>query len=261
MYSPYDWNEAIRHRSEYIEERLAEGSPVSAISCREGVLLVTVRAAQRKLFEVYERLAFSAVGQQADIEAVRLGAIDFAHQEGYLRSPDDVTVGRVVAAISPAVKKAFGDQFAAPLVLRALFAEVGKSPEADTLYVLGYDGEFRVARGFAVVAGTPHAEQRMAEYLASALGDGAGRGGDAPPVSDALQVGLQAWAIGRMQRRAREEGEAAPTPEDAAAFLKHALSEGEVEAAVLERDIRRESRFRGVGEMEILKYRNTEIGE
>ena len=198
MYSPYDWNEAIRHRSEYIEERLAEGSPVVAISCREGVLLVTVRGSQRKLYEVYDRLAFAALGQQADVEAVRLSVTDFAHQEGFARSPDDVTIGRVVAAISPALKKAFGDQFATPLVLRALFAEVGRRPETDSLYVLNYDGEFRMARGFAVVAGTGYAEERMREHLSPIAGDGA----EGPPaLADALPAGLRAWAIGRANRR------------------------------------------------------------
>ncbi|MBI3945772.1 MAG: hypothetical protein HY321_07625 [Armatimonadetes bacterium] len=246
MYSPYDWNEAIRHRSEYIEERLAEGSPVVAVSCREGVLLVTVRGTQRKVFEIYDRLAFSAVGQQADIEAVRLGVIDFAHQEGFTRSPDDVTVGRVVAAISPALKKAFGDQFTAPLVLRALFAEVGRTPDADALYVLHYDGEFRMARGFAVVAGTAHAEERMREPLAAFAADSSGHIESPPTVSEALDAGLRAWALGYLHRRPREDEGDTGTPEEVAACLSEALREGEVEAALLERQTTRESRFRGV---------------
>jgi hypothetical protein len=36
-------------------------------------------------------------GQQADVEAMRVTAIEFAHQEGYARSESDATIGRVGA--------------------------------------------------------------------------------------------------------------------------------------------------------------------
>ena len=191
------------HRAEYIEERLAEGSPVVALSCREGVLMATVRGTQRKLFEVYDRLAFAALGQQADIEALRLSAIDFAHAEGFARSPDDVTIGRVVAALSPAVKKAFGDSLAAPLVVRALFAEVGATPETDHFYALGYDGEFRAFRRLAVM---PQPGRRGTDARLSGRG---ARSGEIPPCKrgDAMPC-----ASGRPagQRRSRgQKGEPA----------------------------------------------------
>lgn len=252
MYTPYDWNEAIRHRSEYIEARLVEGSPVAAVSCREGVLLLTVRAAQRKIFEVYDRLAFSGVGQHSDIEAVRLAAIDFAHQEGFTRSPDDVTLGRVVAAISPALKKAFGDPFAAPLVLRALFAEVGKTPEQDALTVMNYDGEFQVQRGAAAVAGSTYAEEQMAEILSplAVFAGAAPANREAPPLSDAAAVALRAWAAGRLHRRPADEDEPAGPP-DYDAVLSDALATGEVEAVLLERQTTRENRFRPLGRQEL----------
>ncbi|MDH7569664.1 MAG: hypothetical protein QHJ73_08770 [Armatimonadota bacterium] len=247
MYSPYDWNEAIRHRGEYIEERMAEGSPVVGLSCQEGVLLLTVRGTQRKVFEIYDRLAFSAVGLQADIEAVRLSAIDFAHQEGFARSPEDVTIGRVVAAISPALKKAFGDQFSAPLVLRALFAEVGRRPETDSLYILNYDGEFRATRSFAAVAGTSYAEERMAERLAPLWGDGGGAA--APSVENALHAGLRAWAVGKLSPRPAEGDQ--PPEYQPEAFLRTALETSVVEAALLERQTGRQSRFRELSEEEV----------
>lgn len=243
MYTPYDWNEAIRHRSEYIEARLVEGSPVAAVSCQEGVLLLTVRAAQRKIFEVYDRLAVSGVGQHSDIEAVRLAAIDFAHQEGFTRSPDDVTLGRVVAAISPALKKAFGDPFAAPLVLRALFAEVGKTPEQDALTVMNYDGEFQVHRGAAAVAGSTYAEEQMDAILAPLAAE-------APPLSDAVAAAMRAWAAGRLHRRPTDEDEQTGPP-DYDAAISEALATCEVEAVLLERQTTRENRFRPLARQEL----------
>ncbi|HOJ20745.1 MAG TPA: hypothetical protein PLY56_04365 [Armatimonadota bacterium] len=245
MLSPYDWNEAIRQRAEYIEERLAEGSPVVALSCREGILLATVRGTQRKLFEIYDRLAFAALGQQADIEALRLNAIDFAHAEGFARSPDDVTIGRVVAALSPAVKKAFGDPLAAPLVARSLFAEVGATPETDHFYALGYDGEFRAFRRLAVIAGSPTAEEQMRACLAEALGSG-----EIPSLREGRRHALRAWAAGWAARRSRGQKAEPAGEQDLDAVLGEALREGEVEMALLDRSTHRQCRFRVLREEE-----------
>src|SRR4028118_1839026 len=137
MYSPYDFNQSIAHRSEYVEERLKGGAPVVGISYDKGILLFTVKRTQRKIFEIYDQLMYSAIGNQADVEAVRLAAIDFAHQEGFQRSPDDVSIQRLVGfAISPPLKRIFGDPMSTPNVLRALFTEMGRTPDRDAFFVL-----------------------------------------------------------------------------------------------------------------------------
>ena len=108
-YTPYDWNQSIQTRMEYVEERLRDGSPVVALSIPEGVLLLSIHRAQRKVYEIYDRIVFGAVGNQSDIETMRNAALDFAHREGFQRSPDDVTAQRLVGSIlAPALKRAFG---------------------------------------------------------------------------------------------------------------------------------------------------------
>jgi 1,2-diacylglycerol 3-beta-galactosyltransferase len=59
----------------------------------------------------------------------------------------------------------------------------------------------------------------------------------------ALEAGLRAWAIGRTHRHPHD-AENAEAARDAASVLTEALGEGEVEAALLERETARESRFR-----------------
>jgi proteasome alpha subunit len=104
------------------------------ISYDRGILIFTVKRTQRKVFEIYDKLMYSAIGNQADVEAVRLAAIDFAHQEGFVRSPDDVSIQRLVGfAISPPLKKSFGDTFNTPNVLRAMFAEIGLRPRTRSV--------------------------------------------------------------------------------------------------------------------------------
>lgn len=165
MLTPYDWQEGIGHRAQYIEAKLAQGAPVVAVSLADGVLLYTKRRQSRKIFEVYDRLIFAAIGQQSDVEALRTGAVDFAHQEGFNRSEEDVTIQRVVTALSAGVKKAFSDFSSSPIVARSLFSEVGPIPDEDLHYVLDYDGDYRVSRHFAVVAGQEAVSDSIAAKL------------------------------------------------------------------------------------------------
>jgi len=63
MITPYDWQEGIGHRASYVDNKLAQGSPVMAISIGEGILLLTYRRQARKIYEIYDRLAYAAIGQ------------------------------------------------------------------------------------------------------------------------------------------------------------------------------------------------------
>lgn len=229
MYSPYDFNQSIAHRAEYVEERLKSGAAVIGLSYDAGVLLFTLKRTQRKVFEIYDQIIYSAIGAQTDVEAVRLAAIDFAHQEGFARSPDDVSIQRLVGfAISPAIKRTFSDPMTSPHVLRALFAEVGPTPEEDSFFVLDYDGEFANRSLFAFAAGSTASGDAMQAELEKQKG--------IPDLNEALQRAAAAWRAGASTSVNEEEAQT-----DA---LVEALKEGEIEAGVLERDSPRESKFR-----------------
>jgi proteasome alpha subunit len=252
-YTPFDFNEAIGHRKEYVEERLREGSPVVGVSFDSGMALVTVRGTQRKIFEIYDRLIFGGIGNQSDIEAIRVGAIDVAHREGFERSPDDVTAQRLVGfALSPPLKRMFGDQWNAPAVVRGLFGELGRSPEEDHYFVLNYDGEFYRRSGAAVVAGTEEAESRM-EGVLQALGTELER-------DQALDAAIRAWAAGAIVSRRRRIGaeDDEPNPlqdmddsEQLESFLGGELSASSLEVGILDRHTSRESKFRLMAESEL----------
>lgn len=253
MYTPFDFNEAMGHKKDYIEDNLREGSPVVGLAYDGGLLLLTVRRTQRKVYEIYDRQMFSAIGKQADIENIRLSSIQYAHQEGFERSPDDVSVQRLAGFyLSPALKKAFGDQWTAPFVIRALFAESGRTPAQDVFFTLNYDGEFRENRHVAVIAGSQRAEDRMLERLSDIE--------TLLPRDEAIQRALSAWAVGM---REALKGGAKITREDEddlnplrdideadadAVFLRDELKTAHVEIGLLERRTSRESRFRLLNE-------------
>jgi proteasome alpha subunit len=247
MYSPYDFNQSIAHRQEYVEDRLKGGAPVVGISYDQGILLWTVKRTQRKLFEIYDQIMYGAIGNQADVEAVRLASIDFAHQEGFSRSPDDVSVQRLVGfTLSPPLKRIFGDPMSTPNVLRAIFAEVGRTPDRDQFFVLNYDGEFTTHSRFAIVGGSDAAEEAMRSELEKTE--------TVPDLNTALQLAATVWRAGSRQRvetRDEDDEDASQSTSEGEDPLEEALKEGFVEAAVLERNSPRESKFRLLREEEI----------
>ncbi len=155
--TPYDWQEGMGHRAQYVESRLATGVPVIAVSLDSGILAVTYRRQSRKVYEIYDRLMFAGLGLQSDVEAMRVAAIDFSHQEGFQRSEQDVTIQRVVAAISEPVKRSFADFGSPPVVAKTLFMQVGEAPELDRYYEIDYHGDFCMDRGACFLSGNPMA--------------------------------------------------------------------------------------------------------
>lgn len=236
MLTPYDFQENLQQRAQYIRNRLRAGSPVIGISYDNGVLLLALKRRGRKVYEIYDRLMLSAIGNQADVENLRLAAIDFSHQEGFVRSPDDVTIQRVVGfALSPALKKAFGDPLTTPFVMRALFAELHNQPERDLFYTLNYDGEFAPYERFAVIAGTQTAEEQASRYIeANLIG--------IPTFETSVACALTAWGIA--YEAAQQEDIDSVAEAAGRARLREMLGEAQVELGVLERQTLRENRFR-----------------
>ncbi|MBN8690192.1 MAG: hypothetical protein J0L72_05290 [Armatimonadetes bacterium] len=171
MITPFDWQESMGHRASFVQTRLQSGTPVLMASVTEGILAFTMRRNARKLFEIYDRLMFSAIGQQSDMEQIRVASIDFAHQEGFNRSEEDVTIQRVVSAISAPLKRAFADFNTAPFVVQGLFAEVADSPEGDQYYLLDFDGDFTTLKARGYLCGSTegdaaiHAELKKIDFL------------------------------------------------------------------------------------------------
>jgi len=236
---PYRWAEAIRNRRDYLEDQLRGASPVVATRYRDGVLLLTTTPGPRKVFEVYNEIAFAAIGHPADIEKLRKAVIDIAHLEGFNLSASDVNLQRLVSfGIGPLVKGAFDEIFRSPFLARVLLAELDPPSGDDVFYTIDADGSF-VRAGHVAAVGSEESVAAIAEALRD----------HAPEASleDALESALHAWACGRMASE-REEGEEAPGAEQVVDFLKNALANLNVEAAVLDRSVPTKSKFRLLGE-------------
>ena len=232
---PYRWVEAIANRREYIEDQLAPGSPIVALSYRDGVLLFTLSRERQKLFEIYDRIALGGLGHPGDIERLRLTAIELASTEGFARSADDVALRRLANySLSPALKAAFEQVYGAPFLARLLFAELGRRGAPNLFLRLDYDGSIRTNGGnfgrsfedFGVIAGKPLAVRRMETSLRGGKHSTAG-------FSEAVRIAAHAWAIGHLSLGG-DENEDLPPHAKVSAHLGEQLAGASIEAAVLE---------------------------
>jgi proteasome alpha subunit len=259
-YTPYDWQQTLSQKIDYVEDRLSQGSPVIGVSCKEGILLLTTRRTQGKIFEIYDRLAFAGLGNPSDLEAIRQSTVDFCHAEGFQRSPEDVTIQRVVGfAISPAMKRNFAEPFRTPLILRALFAQVGREAKDDLYFTLNYDGEFAPNPDYAAIAGTGHAIEYMERVIEGDKGKKS-KSKTAPTLEQALKKAFKAWATGvwalRSQRASGDENETEKLPSETELkkILKQVVEEAEFEVALFERTPERDRRLNYFDEEDLKPY-------
>jgi proteasome alpha subunit len=150
---PYRWLEAIGNRREYIRDQIKGGTPVFAVSRPEGILLLGVGQGQSKIFEIYDRHGFAALGHPVDIEKIRQAAIEAAHMEGFNRSSKDVTLRRLISfALSTTLKNGFEQIFSPPIMVESIFAELGDTAGEDVLVRVHYDGNHRYENDGIVIA-------------------------------------------------------------------------------------------------------------
>jgi proteasome alpha subunit len=249
---PYRWVEAIANRREYIETQLAPGSPIAALSFRDGILFVTVGRARQKLFEIYDRIAMGAIGHPGDIERLRMAAIELASTEGFTRSAADVSLRRLAFySLSPLLKTAFEQIYGAPYLARMIFAEVGAIAAEDLFLRVEYDGAITAGGSatdakpprFSVISGTTRATERMEELLR--------RDHDSnTTLKTALKAALDAWSVGSMATSDEGAGEM-PSPEALRQHRAEALRAATIEAGVLERAGTNAIRYRQIGAAEL----------
>ena len=238
---PYRWLEAIANRREYIRDQLKGATPVFAFSRPEGILLVGVGSGNSKVFEIYDRLALAALGHPVDIEKIRQTVIESAHLEGFARSPEDVTLRRLLNfSLGPALKTSFEQILSAPIIVECVFADLEAKGGRDVLARVNFDGTYRFEeKGVVVVHTDGTDESAAATWLREQLNDGMG-------IGKVRQLALAAWKALTADKPFAPpafdgEGGAVPTTFDGRV----------VECALLDRRTRARVRYRALEPAEI----------
>ena len=240
---PYRWIEAIQDRRDYIEDQLRVGSPVVGLTYNEGMVLLTIGRGQRKIFEVHDRIALSAIGHPADIERLRMLVTDTASVQGFQNATEDVNLHRLTNfVLAHTFKQAFESIVGEAYIIKMLLAELGGTSEKNRFTSINYDGNVRTDTTSTVIGGTGAIEEGMRNYLATASTD------TDRDLTAALQLGLETWAVGKeLSSREPEDAESEDTQIDTMQMheiIGIAREDGEIEAGVLETPQRGTSKFR-----------------
>jgi proteasome alpha subunit len=182
----------IRDRSDFARKGIARGRSVVVLTYADGIAFVAENpsSALHKISEIYDRIAFAAVGKYNEFENLRVAGVRLADMRGYSYDRKDVT-GRGLANAYAQTLGSIFIEHNKPYEVEIVVAEVGDSPEEDQIYRLTYDGSVADEQGFVAMGG-------QAEQITTNL-----REHHRPDASlaDAVKVALHALEAGSGEQR------------------------------------------------------------
>ena len=155
----------MKDRADFARKGIARGRSVIAVQYADGVLFVSENPSQalHKVSEIYDRIAFAAVGRYNEFENLRIAGVRLADMRGYAYDRRDVTGRGLANAYAQTLGTIFSSGGEKPYEVEIFVAEVGDAPEDDQLYRLTYDGQVADEHGYAVMGG---AAETVAGHLA-----------------------------------------------------------------------------------------------
>ena len=147
--------QVMKDRADFARKGIARGRSVVVLSYDKGILFVAENhsRALHKISEIYDRIAFAAVGKYNEFENLRVAGIRYADLRGYSYDRSDVTARGLANAYAQTLGAVF-TQDAKPFEVEIVVAEVGEDSDGDQIYRLTYDGSVADEHGFVVMGGT-----------------------------------------------------------------------------------------------------------
>src|SRR5688500_10361284 len=218
----------MKDRADFARKGIGRGRSVVVIQYDDGILFVSENPSQalHKVSEIYDRVAFAAVGRYNEFENLRIAGVRLADMRGYAYDRRDVTGRGLANAYAQTLGTIFSSGGEKPYEVEIFVAEVGDDASTDQIYRLTYDGQVADEHGFAVMGG---AADVVAGYLAEKYEEGAS-------LPEAL-----ALAVAALGHTTNERGE----PDDRVIPVK------DLEVAVLDRTRTRPRKFARIGPFRI----------
>ena len=143
----------VKDRSDYARKGIARGRSVVVLAYDKGIAFVAENPQSlRKISEIYDRIAFAAVGMYYEFENLRVAGIRYADLRGYSYDRTDVTARGLANAYAQTLGTVF-TQESKPYEVEIVVAEVGQNPDQDQIYRLTYDGSVADEQGFIAMGG------------------------------------------------------------------------------------------------------------
>ena len=175
----------MRDRADFARKGISKGRSAIALQYADGILFVAENRspALHKVAEIYDRMAFAAVGRYNEFENLRIAGVRLADMRGYSYDRRDVTGRALANAYAQTLGAIFSSGGEKPLEVEILVAEIGAAAADDQIYRLTYDGSIADVRGYAVMGGP--AEQ-VADYVGEHYQEGISLAGALRLAVDAL---------------------------------------------------------------------------
>lgn len=156
----------MKDRADYARKGIARGRTNVVLQYDDGILFVAENPSKalHKISEVYDRIAFVAVGRYNEFENLRVAGVRLADLTGYTYDRRDVTGRTIANAYAQTLGAIFSGAGEKPYEVEIVVAEVGDTPEGDTIYRNTYDGSVGDEHDFVAMGG-------QAEHVAGLLRD------------------------------------------------------------------------------------------
>lgn len=144
----------MKDRADYARKGIARGRSVVVLAYDDGIVFATENPSRalHKISEIYDRIAFAAVGKYNEFENLRVAGVRYADLRGYSYDRVDVTARGLANAYAQTLGTVFTTE-SKPLEVELVVAEVGADLDSDQIYRLTYDGSVADERGYVVMGG------------------------------------------------------------------------------------------------------------
>ena len=146
----------MKDRADFARKGIARGRSVAVVQFADGIVFVSENPSKalHKVSEIYDRIAFAAVGRYNEFENLRIAGVRLADMRGYSYDRRDVTGRGLANAYAQTLGTIFSSNSEKPYEVEIFVAEVGEEPEGDQIYRLTYDGQVADEHGFAAMGGS-----------------------------------------------------------------------------------------------------------
>jgi proteasome alpha subunit len=179
--------QVMKDKADYARKVLTRIRSGVVLTCDAGILFVAPNPSRalRKFSELYDRIAFAAVGRYNEFEGLRKAGVRYADMTGFQYDRRDVTSRGLADWYAQLLGTLFTDS-SKPYEVEIVVAEVGHNADDDQIYRIIFDGSVAEEHGGFVVMGGQ--ADRVAEVLKARYQPGLS-------LTDAMGLAIAALAV------------------------------------------------------------------
>jgi len=146
--------QAMKDKADYARKAITRGRSGVVVEYDAGILFIAPNASRalHKFSELYDRVAFAAVGRYNEFERLRQAGVRYADLTGYQYDRQDVTARGLANWYAQLLGTIFTESNK-PLEVEIVVAEVGETADLDQIYRITFDGSVADEHGFVVMGG------------------------------------------------------------------------------------------------------------